>query len=193
MYNTKLVKPEQLNSFDDLVKPDLAGNMGLKTRTAARRVQRRLPAGDSSQRIVTKLYGQNKTTMSSTGTDWWLSGIAPARVVVVPRLQRGALDRQRGGERVRELACRVHARRAAERRTRAGRRRCTAGAPTRRSTPTSTTSGKSGPTSPLISVFIMRSTHRWSGTPRRAARWRMTPRTTRFAWPDMATCRKRWA
>ena len=99
------------------------------------------------------------------------SGGASARVVAVPRRADGALDRQRGGERVRELARVVHARRAVVCRARPReRRRSTAAARTRASTPTSTTSGRFGRISRSISAFVTRSTRRSSDTPRRAAR-----------------------
>ncbi|WP_165824575.1 ABC transporter substrate-binding protein [Micromonospora globispora] len=64
MYNTKLVKPEQLKSFDDLITPDLAGNIGLKDPhggSGAFNVDfLRAMVGDD---FVGKLYSQNSSTV----------------------------------------------------------------------------------------------------------------------------------
>jgi len=64
MYNTKLVKPEQLQTFEDLVAPEFAGNIGLKdphSGSGAFNVDfLRAMVGDE---FVTKLYTQNKATV----------------------------------------------------------------------------------------------------------------------------------
>ena len=132
---------------------------------------------------------ESTTTVSTTATKIWgnhtikiggdlrtnrhlLDQVAHPRASWQFRGAQTALDhRQRRGKRLRQFAGVVHAGRAAVRRTRPGERgRFTAAARTRASTPTFTTSGRSGRISRWISACVTRCTRPSSDTRRRADR-----------------------